>query len=630
MKRFIAMALTLCCILGCFTVSSNAYELTEEDYCANFETVITSYLSYAECYEGYFAENTAPSDRLLYNYILNNAPMTFPEYCVATHEDEESYVEYYRIPGEILESFMGTLFTETPELIDALRALNIYEGGDEPYYKLVVDYFDEDFDYGDTPEIEEISFYGYEPLENNEFLCYTYAVTTGEYDEDYNFIPYEPIYPAKEGVDYIYVLSSQMDYDTDTSTLFQSTKYVPAKITGAIKSRLVLNGETVTVSSYEEISLKEMRSADIPVTSEISATQLLYGLVLGAAIDIRRDTFEDTLNTEIITTNVNDENVYKYIADALGFDGYEENVLSVINVEARCGKKIVQPRERVEISMTGTADYGEHLAICRIEPDGSVQVFDTVSTPMVENEIMSLSVYSAIVDGFNTFALVKIPETKRCIFDSKETLSRIEDDISFTIGDVNLDGDINAIDSFEFKLYLAKAKDIDLEKAKIDVNNDGKVQVKDLLAIDRYIAGLDDGYNIGFSQRYVELDSSDKGSAKITNVNGSMLIYINIDTEDLSIDNKHYNYAVITYKCDKDTSAFASAETGQTEAITLEGDGEYHSVIINMDSMFYTNIDYVTMTAYAELNQSINIRSISFASTYEAALYEAVYQESRA
>lgn len=61
----------------------------------------------------------------------------------------------------------------------------------------------------------------------------------------------------------------------------------------------------------------------------------------------------------------------------------------------------------------------------------------------------------------------------------------------FVQGDANGDGDLNAKDAFDIKLYLAKAESSLEDTEAADVNCDGKVNAKDLLAIMRHFVGAE-------------------------------------------------------------------------------------------------------------------------------------------
>ena len=626
MKKLLAIALSLCCILGCFSFTAGAYELTEDDICANLDVLASTYLNYAECYEGYFAEGEAPSARMLENYLVSNIPLTFPECLTDTYEDEYSYIEYYQVPAEFAEAYIGTVFTLTPQLLSVMRGLDIYVDGDEPYYNITVDYFGE-VDYGDEPEYTEISFYGYEALENNEYMSYIYLIATGGYDYyTGEFVPYVPAPDAVEGVDYIYVLANEMDFDMDSMEICQFVSYVPAEIRGAIKSKTILDGETFTISSFEKITAEELRAANVTAVSEVSYNQLLTGLMLGAAVDIRRDTFENSYDTEVKVTTVLNETIYENVAENLGLT--EEDSLMIVSINAQCGNKIVDPVKPVEISMMNMSMAGEddsHYAIYRVSETGEAEVLESVSAIMSEDEDVILSICSAMVDSFGMFAVSTAPAAKGDIFDSAEKLDSISVNVSDAmIGDVDGDKAVDVKDSLTLKISCAEGKADTLNAENADINRDGKVQAKDLLALKRSLAGHNDGYNVGNSA--VKCDGN---SVVFTNTDNVDIFEVEIDAKPHGLKGEFYNYAVITYSCDTEMNLSVGANGKLVADEALVADGEYHSIIVDVSDVAADGIDVLDLAA--EFSEgSLHINSVTYTGTYETALYEAYYRASRA
>ncbi|MCD7769222.1 MAG: dockerin type I domain-containing protein, partial [Oscillospiraceae bacterium] len=65
----------------------------------------------------------------------------------------------------------------------------------------------------------------------------------------------------------------------------------------------------------------------------------------------------------------------------------------------------------------------------------------------------------------------------------------VDEDVDYTLGDVNGDGKINTRDIILVSQYLAGLAELSVEKAA-DVNVDGRINTRDLILISQYVAGL--------------------------------------------------------------------------------------------------------------------------------------------
>ncbi|MBE6563490.1 MAG: hypothetical protein E7660_07115 [Ruminococcaceae bacterium] len=197
-------------------------------------------------------------------------------------------------------------------------------------------------------------------------------------------------------------------------------------------------------------------------------------------------------------------------------------------------------------------------------------------------------------------------------------------------GDANGDGEVTAKDVIVLKKYLG-CIDVDINLDAADVNGDGILSVKDSLMLKKVLKGI------------VSVDGTAGGIAKVEFDGAAVLTaqcttpYVNVDytADSADLNAGQYNYIVLTYKTDKTGSASVKANADSAaHSFTLNADGTYHSVVIDMsdDSAWSGDITGFVFNFFdsAANGNKLYLDSVALAETSGVATAIADYREALA
>ncbi len=145
-------------------------------------------------------------------------------------------------------------------------------------------------------------------------------------------------------------------------------------------------------------------------------------------------------------------------------------------------------------------------------------------------------------------------------------------------GDANGDGSVDSKDIIALKKYLA-CVEVTIDIAAADVNGDGIVSVKDSLRLKKILKGAESSGGVAGGIAKVDFDGAAVLTAQCTTP------YVNVDysSDPAELSAGQYNYIVLTYKtATAGTASVKVTADSSAHTFTLNADGTYHSVVIDM------------------------------------------------
>ncbi len=245
------------------------------------------------------------------------------------------------------------------------------------------------------------------------------------------------------------------------------------------------------------------------------------------------------------------------------------------------------------IDMSGESRWTGTIHSLRVDPfttasAGDTLYLDSVVLARTASEAQTVAAYrTSKANGTNDDSQVQV------IFTSSNYNTYLSTDQTVQVlnGDVNDDLAVNIQDVSALKKFIACWELPGFNRTSSDINHDGAITIKDLLLLKKGIAGTYDLGNGGSSAAATISYDSSAEKAVLTALTAEPYVNFTYPAGTETMYAGQYRYAVITYLASKNGTATVYGVTGDTSAenaaphtFTVNGDGSFHSAVIDFSS----------------------------------------------
>lgn len=449
LRKVLCLILALTCVLGTLCIGAgaevNATGVVETVEYEIVESFFDSYLFYAECLSGYFAEGNAPSMSTIYFILFSDVLNECEDYCVIP-EDMYNFATY-EIPEKIYEDMAARYFVKNEALIDTMRESSYYKTDKaEPYYYITVG-----GGLGDRlPSFELCGL----ATRNYDGCISVYGYLVEDWDDNSSDMIYSPDDDDVEGVDYVILGRNYYDYSTGDYVF----SYKPWKLVGAVRSVISLNDSSgdVVLHSFEQINVSDIPSDEV---LEVRAPEESVVSSFGGVAVIEKDTFAE--NTIIGGGYISDDESDGEFATAKTALAEYALLGDLYEITASNGDGTdVEPNKPFTVCFDIPFGFCEDVKIYRIAEDNAV-------TELSTEFVSEYRFVCAEIDTLGKYAVA-----------------------GSLYGDANGDNDITLSD-VTLMLKDAAGWNMDMNVKACDVNADGVVTLADVTLMLKYLAGWD-------------------------------------------------------------------------------------------------------------------------------------------